>query len=93
MRNYGQLTEYVDVLVYMSSIREQRALLCIWIGELCDEDKRRIFGVLVGLIGGDKVNIHGAGSSINLDKIDDKIISTLFDLIRSIRFEVSELNI
>ena len=75
----------------MSSPHEQRALACIWIDELCTEDKRRIFNVLLGLIGRDKVNIHGAGSSVNLDKIDDKIISTLFDLIRSIRFEAAPL--
>lgn len=60
----------------------QRRYLCRVIKQLTYDDTIIVFRTLVAQIDKDMVNVHGNGSSINLDDVADKSIQMLYKLVQ-----------
>ena len=60
----------------------QRRYLCRVIKQLTHDDTIIVFRTLVAQIDKDMVNVHGNGSSVNLDNVSDKSIQLLYNLVQ-----------
>ena len=72
----------------MPSLKDKRKICVEYIGDLDHCQKQRVLNVVIGLLGDGSVNSHGAGSSINLDKVNGSVVSVIYDLVIKLRNEV-----
>lgn len=61
--------------------KQQRKYICEYINDLTYDDIGSVYRFLSTQVSKDMFNVHGSGCSINLDKVSDKIISSVYNLV------------
>lgn len=69
----------------MPSLKDKRKLCVEYIGDLEHDEKQRVLNVVIGLLGADSVNVHGGGTSLNIDKVNGVTVSAIYDLVTKLR--------
>ena len=63
----------------------QRKFICNRMPELTYEGLVELFDLVNNLVKKELINVHGTGSSLNLDIVSDDIVSEIYDAVSDLR--------
>lgn len=65
----------------MYTANEQRKYICEFINDLTYDEVGSVYRFLSTQVPKDMFNVHGSGCSINLDKVSNNIIASVYNIV------------